>query len=124
MELQILVVGMNPGPQNTNPNKSHTRDRLEKWMTIADIKYYSFCNTFDEVGSADKSKINFDRLKSICLGYNKIIALGNFASEALDVIRIKHFKLPHPSPRNRLLNDKAYEEKVLKECKEYLDEIS
>lgn len=35
MELQILVVGMNPGPQNTNPNKSHTRDRLEKWMTIA-----------------------------------------------------------------------------------------
>lgn len=120
--MKLLIVGMNPGAPNKNPNKSHTRDRLEKWMDTLEVRHYSFCNTFDEVGSPDVSKIDFDRLNQMCLGYNRIIALGNFASNALKSISVSHFKMPHPSPRNRLLNDTLFEANILNECRNYLND--
>src|SRR5580658_146129 len=49
-----------------------------------------------------------------------IIALGNNASKALIKSKVLHFKLPHPSGRNRQINDKAFIEQKLKECKEWL----
>ena len=48
------------------------------------------------------------------------VALGNVASKYLDLGGQPHFKLPHPSPRNRKLNNPAYVEAVLKDCKNYL----
>jgi len=33
-----------------------------------------------------------------------------------------YFSLPHPSGRNRLLNDKKYIKLKLKECKEWLND--
>ena len=47
-----------------------------------------------------------------------IIALGNNASKALG--KIPHFKLPHPSGKNRQINDKEFINKKLQECKEWL----
>jgi hypothetical protein len=56
------------------------------------------------------------------LNYNKIgakiITLGNNASKQLSYVQ--HFKLPHPSGRNRQLNDKKFIEQKLKECREWL----
>lgn len=49
---------------------------------------------------------------------DKIIALGNNASKALG--DIPHFKLPHPSGRNRQINNKKFIDKKLKECREWL----
>ena len=49
---------------------------------------------------------------------SKIIALGNNASK--DLGKAPHFKLPHPSGKNRLLNDKDYIKSRLKECKKWL----
>lgn len=46
------------------------------------------------------------------------IALGNNASKALK--NIPHYKLPHPSLRNRQLNNKKFIAKKLKECKDYI----
>jgi hypothetical protein len=54
-------------------------------------------------------------------GYDKVLALGNFVSSVLNKIEVNHFKLPHPSPRNRLLNDKDYERSMLFACKQYLE---
>lgn len=48
-----------------------------------------------------------------------IIALGNNASKRLGCM--PHFKLPHPSGRNRQINDKAYIINKLDECKKYLE---
>lgn len=51
----------------------------------------------------------------------KVIALGGFASQVLHKLGVEHFKLPHPSGRNRLLNDRNYEAEQLKLCREYLN---
>lgn len=119
--IKVLVVGINPGPPSKNPNRSPTRERLEKWMSRLNIQHYSFCNTFEEVGPPDTSKIDILSLVKITDDYDAVIALGNFVSEVLHSIGTEHFKLPHPSPRNRLLNDKTYEANVLNECRKYLN---
>lgn len=49
-----------------------------------------------------------------------VIALGEKASKKLKDLDIPHFKLPHPSPKNRKLNDESYVNKVMKECYEYI----
>ncbi len=48
-----------------------------------------------------------------------IVALGNNASKALG--KTPHFKLPHPSGRNRQINDKAFIHRELQKCKIYID---
>lgn len=48
------------------------------------------------------------------------IALGDNASKALK--GIEHFKLPHPSGRNRQINNKSFIDKKLKECQKYIEE--
>lgn len=47
-----------------------------------------------------------------------IIALGNAASKALG--STPHFKLPHPSGRNRQINDKNFIKSRLDACKAWL----
>lgn len=47
-----------------------------------------------------------------------IIALGNNASKVMTPT--KHFKLPHPSGRNRQINDKQFITNKLSECREYI----
>jgi hypothetical protein len=49
---------------------------------------------------------------------HRLIALGNNASKAISTV--DHFKLPHPSGRNRQINDKAFISKRLNECREWL----
>ena len=119
--MRVLVVGMNPSTRS--PKKSHaTFRKLNGWMSECGVAYYSFCNTFDDISSAEKSKVDFNRLIELSCDYSKIIALGNFVSDALNTISVSHFKLPHPSPRNRLLNDREFEKFVVGQCKTYLIE--
>lgn len=51
---------------------------------------------------------------------DKIISLGNEASKALKAMNLEFYALPHPSPRNRKLNDKKNIDKLLKECRIWL----
>lgn len=53
---------------------------------------------------------------------SKVIALGNNAAKHIFSMDIPHFKLPHPSGRNRQINDKEFIAKKLKECREWLKE--
>jgi len=48
-----------------------------------------------------------------------IVALGNNASKWLG--DTPHFKMPHPSGRNRKLNDKEFVKERLNLCKTYID---
>lgn len=53
------------------------------------------------------------------------IALGNAAAKELQCVShcgigVPHFKLPHPSGRNRQINDKEFIDKKLKECKDWI----
>lgn len=119
--MKVLVVGMNPSTKPTLNGKTNaTFKKLESWMTECEIKHFSFVNTFDDPSEAKQSKVDFQRLCTLIQGYDKIIALGGFVSESLNRINVTHFKLPHPSPRNRLLNDKTYEKRIVEQCKEYI----
>ena len=48
------------------------------------------------------------------------IALGNEAAKVLSEYKLDHFKLPHPSGRNRKLNDPNFIDSELAECYDYL----
>ena len=61
-----------------------------------------------------------EKLKGI--EYDRIIALGNSASVALKMLKLEHYKLPHPSSKNRKLNNKDELQNELKECKVYIYE--
>jgi hypothetical protein len=120
---KIIVVGMNPSTYMAKGNhrKNHTFDRLYRWSSELDLPIFSFSNVFHSPGSVHIKSVDINMVKQLVDGYNKILALGNLVSNVLDKIDAKHFKLPHPSPRNRLLNDKDYERRVLSACKAYLE---
>ena len=121
--MKVLVVGMNPSNKPTlKDSQNSTFRKLEKWMSECGVHYFSFCNTFDEPGVCKKGKVDFKRLVTLSKEYDKIVALGGFVSGVLEQKNINHFKMPHPSPLNRLLNDKSYEQKMLQNCKRYIND--
>lgn len=118
---KVLVIGINPSDKKV-VTKNSTLYRLENWMDHLGLGVFSFVNVIPEPGCYKKEDIDYDRLRKVCRGHNKILALGSFVSEALDKIEVPHYKLPHPSPLNRQLNDKQYEDMILVECGKYLGE--
>lgn len=118
--MKVLVVGMNPSGRDLKAKKGPTFTKLESWMDTVGVKHFSFMNVIDAPGQVKTVRIDFKRLCTVSKDYDKILALGGFVSSALNTINVSHFKLPHPSPLNRLLNDKAFETKIISECKDYL----
>lgn len=123
-KIRILVVGMNPSNRPTRKKifKNSMFDRLINWMNLLSIDYFSFMNVCDRPGVVSIRDVDAKALIEASRSYSKIIALGGIASDALKRCRIVHFRLPHPSPRNRLLNDPAYKFSVLRDCRNYLYE--
>ena len=119
---KVLVLAQNPGlpdkRKDGHRKAGSTISRVMDWMDYVGVQY-DFQNTYPHRGTFSKKDIDYDRLNNITDGYDRIIALGNIASEALTKIGVKHFKLPHPSGLNRQINDKKYIKQVLRECHEY-----
>lgn len=127
--MSVWIVGSNPSPKNVNPKLpfwgTKSYETLSKWLTYLGINKHGLINVSNEVTSGKIPKITNEdlfRIRTKLEGATKVIALGNTASTALHRLGIKHFKLPHPSGRNRLLNDQNYLNSKLIECKEYLNE--
>ena len=117
----VIIVGMCPSNKPTLGYKRNaTFNRLEAWMDELGIKHFSFINVFGEPHAPTLSKVKGKPLVEATKGYKNVIALGGFVSQALNRLNVEHFQLPHPSPLNRLLNDKEYEKQVLEQCKDYL----
>ncbi len=110
----ILFVGDRPS-KYTDPDHPFKGARCEpkllSWIKQLSIDKYRIINRVDP----DFEIVIFVQM----VNERPIIALGNNASKALK--HYKHFKLPHPSGRNRKLNDKEYEISILKQCKEWLE---
>lgn len=116
----VLFVGDSPSPMNFNPNeafvgtKSH--EVLKKWIQIMNV-------TFSGLENSHTDRC-LENIKTIH-GYGAlVVALGNNASKRLCKINIAHFKLPHPSPRNRKLNDHNFIASELEKCYYYLKGIN
>jgi uracil-DNA glycosylase len=123
--VKVLIVGQNPG---NNPRaakfRNHTIDRLNQWCDELGITHYGFVNAVTHQGECKIKDVDFARLKECVNGQVAVIALGVFASKCLEIINRSHFRLPHPSPRNRLMNDKEFIKNALTECKEFLENRS
>lgn len=117
--MKILVIGQNPSTP-TDIKRGSTMDRLADWMNAVDVETFHFTNACLIRGNNFTPTPDYDHINEVTTDYDKIIALGNFASHALSKLGITHFKLPHPSPLNRQINDPKFIEEKLKECKEYL----
>jgi uracil-DNA glycosylase len=50
----------------------------------------------------------------------RVIALGKTAEKALTLLRLQYYAMPHPSGRNRLLNDPKHVEEKIKGMRAYL----
>lgn len=61
--------------------------------------------------------------RAVELGQIKVIALGQKAAMYLNKVGVdEYFVLPHPSGRNRLLNDKEFVANKLGSCRKYIYE--
>lgn len=118
--MKTIIVGSNPG----HSSNGLTMRNLYKWMDHIGINLSSFTNVSihktENNRPLKKSEYELDRLKTDIQNYDKVIALGNTASDALKQIGVQHFKLPHPSPRNRRLNDNDFINEKLEACKYYM----
>lgn len=89
------------------------------------VTQYTFVNVSSQVTPGNrplkKSEYDLFNLSIFASGPNKIVALGATASDALERIGRAHFRLPHPSPRNRVLNDEKHVASLLKACMCYLE---
>lgn len=117
---KVLVVGINPGVGKIRKNSAITR--LYAWMQEIGCTPFSFTNVIHTSGMYNNKDIDYKVLSECASGYTKIIALGGFVSAALKRINIPHHTMPHPSPLNRRLNDKAYEREQIILAMEYLNE--
>lgn len=110
----IIFVGDKPSPKMKPGAKpfegAACEARLMEWIKKLGVNPYYLIN------STETECLNMALLFVSCKA--PVVALGNNASKALH--KIPHFKLPHPSGKNRQINDKAFIEKKLEECKNYL----
>lgn len=112
----ILFIGDKPS-KRTDPSVpfkgAACEKRLYEWIDKVSSKshYYFIINKIDD---------DFIPMVNLAIVTDMpIIALGNNASKALGMC--KHFKLPHPSGRNRQINNKKFIEAKLLKCKEFIE---
>jgi len=118
---KLLLVGDKPSKKNDDPSiafvGTQSHKRIQEWLDVI----------LDE--DADVIMVNrvdpgfAQHLIYASLHQYRIIALGEEAALALtDNGIVNYFKLPHPSGRNRKLNNKKYVEDVLQKCKTWIEE--
>jgi len=114
--MKVVFVGDRPSRLNQNSDVAFVGTpsftNLCKWIAKIEPFRVAMVNTWTH-----------DDAVNICKFYNegcKFVALGNNASKKLKDMKVEHFKLPHPSPKNRLLNDKDYVDLQLARCARYI----
>jgi len=110
---RIVVVGL--CPQRGKYRKGGTRDRLHSLMRE---RNYDFLNCFIEYVPTNECKVrNVDAgIVNEIRSYSKVIGLGKFVESVLRTHEIDGLCIPHPSPLNRIWNDRTkfeeYKEKI------------
>jgi hypothetical protein len=117
----IIILGQCPSSR-TEPFKNGTFDRLKKWCDEVGLDSWDFHNVIpDKINSYSIKDVNSDLLITRTKNKKKVIALGSFVSRVCTKYKIDHFKIDHPSPRNRNLNSKDYERAMIERFKIYVN---
>lgn len=132
--MKVLFVGSNPSVKNVDPEVAfkgaRSYDNLVRWISTLNVEDYILVNVLDEVTTNNrpltrseiKRAVKSLSAKLATLKFDKVVALGASASVALKLLKVTHYRLPHPSSRNRQLNSKVFVDKQLEECKVFLYE--
>ena len=98
----IIILGQCPSTKKV-PFKNGTFSRLKRWFTEVGVEDWDFHNVIpDKINSYDIKDVDEEKLR-VCKKYS-----------------ISNYKIDHPSPRNRNLNSKEYEQNMLDKLKCYL----
>jgi hypothetical protein len=128
--MKILFVGDKPSKYNTDPNfafkGAKCEKRLMEWIEVVTRKpgraaWISVSNFYEEcelINSTNKDAAF--KILEYWMSNCPIIALGNNAEKYIKTITYQYFKLPHPSGRNRQLNDSRFIAVRLSEAVSYI----
>ena len=119
--VRTFIIGMNPSAQE-RVFKNSALDRLRTWCHYLKCSEYYFLNCSRVPGVFNKDTVDTDILRESINDDDCVIALGEVPHDILNGLKIKNHKMPHPSPRNRLLNDPEFERDALDRCREYIRE--
>lgn len=111
--MKILFVGDKPSKLNTDPNVAFKgakcEKRLNEWICSIALKAGLMqwaTNNTEEYEVINRVDYNATwKIVEYWMNNWPIIVLGNEAEKFVKSIGAKYHKLPHPSGRNRLLND-------------------
>jgi uracil-DNA glycosylase len=118
--MKILFVGSNPSNSSLTDAAFHGSTQSSKILTdwCANIKngFFVHVNVINKKTennrplSRKEIQDSLNSLKQNIAGIkpDRIIALGKTASTALTLLQVDFFEMPHPSGKNRMLNDKQY----------------
>ncbi len=114
----IIFVGDKPSPKmkpGAEPFEGAAcEQRLKDWISYV----MPVDSTYMIVNQTEGIKLT--GWLSVAIYHNyPVIALGNNAHKAVEYM--EPFKLPHPSGRNRQINDKEFIAKKLAECKAHIE---
>jgi|GEM_PF-6223844 len=128
----VLFVGSNPSNASTCDAAFHGSTKSSKILTgwcegLPGMKMH--INVLDKKTEDNRPlkvgeiKSNLEDLKEKIrwIKPDAIVALGKTATKALELIEANFYEMPHPSGRNRLLNDPAY---VAEKIKGLIDYVS
>ena len=119
---ELVILGQCPS-SNTKPLKGGTYDRLMNWCDFVGISMFAFHNVIpNKINSYDINDVDEEALYEAVKDKKIVIALGGFVERVCKKYKINCYKIDHPSPRNRNLNDAKYEQQMLKNLKKYLDD--
>jgi hypothetical protein len=102
----IFLIGDTPSKKNDVVICN--KDDIELYRKLVDILLIKAKGNYDECYHGYDKQVD------------KLVALGNNVSKFLKEHGIEHYKLDHPSGKNRKFNDPKYEKQMLKELKEWL----
>ena len=129
--LKIVFVGSNPSNASTTDTPFHGSAKssqiLAQWTKDL-VGVITYVNVLDQKTDSNRPlktseiRSSLPRLLKDISEADKIIALGKTAAKALSMAGIKFCEMPHPSGRNRLLNDPAYVEQKIKSLLQYCSE--
>lgn len=126
-----VIIGLAPSTKNEDPmvpfKGTKSWDRLQRWIKAANIRSYSIGNLFHHVLQSPPSMEELRqaalKLKEYCRYSDGVVALGVDVSRALKAAGIEHYRMPHPSGRNRQFNHKDYEAAILIKFKNWVESI-